>query len=99
MSKSKVSVCAGKDCRKRGSKQVYCALAESIEALGLEKNVGVKKTDCVGECGRGPVIKVKNAAADKTFYGWVAVSDVRELIWALVSGRPIERLKLKKKAG
>jgi NADH:ubiquinone oxidoreductase subunit E len=100
MSKTKVSVCTGKDCRKRGSKEVFCALEESIESLGLEKNICVKKVDCISQCGRGPLVKVKNPDADsKTFYGWVSVNDVRELIWALVSGRPIERLKLKKKAG
>ena len=97
MSKNKVAVCSGKDCRKRGSKEVYCALQQTIDALGLEKSVSLKKTDCLGECGRGPVVKIKNP--DKYFYGWVSVNDVRELIWALVSGRPIERLKLKKKAG
>lgn len=97
MSKSKVSVCTGKDCRKRGSKEVYNALDASIEALALIDSICIKKVDCIGVCGRGPVVKVKNP--DKTYYGWVSVNDVRELVWAMVSGRPIERLKLKKKAG
>jgi bidirectional [NiFe] hydrogenase diaphorase subunit len=96
-SKNKIAVCSGKDCRKRGSKEVYCALEQTIEALGLEDKVALKKTDCMDLCGRGPLVRIKNP--DKTFYGFVHVADVRELVWALVSGRPIERLKLKKKAG
>jgi len=32
-------------------------------------------------------------------YGWVSPADIREIIWSIVSGKPIERLTVKKKAG
>lgn len=97
MAKNKVAICTGKACKKRGSKELLCAFEQSIESLGLQDDIKLKTTDCMGQCGRGPLIKVKKP--EKTFYGWVSVNDVRELMWALVSNRPIERLRLKKKAG
>lgn len=96
MAKQKVLICTkGKACRKRGSKELFCAMAESIENLGLEDEICLKKTDCMGHCGRGPAIKVK---PDKLIYGWVSRSDIREILWSLVSGKRIKRLTLKKKA-
>ncbi len=71
-------------------------MEETIEDLGLENDICVKKTDCMGHCGRGPAIKVK---PDKLIYGWVSPADIREIIWSIVSGKPIERLTVKKKAG
>lgn len=93
----KVLVCTkGKACRKRGSKELFCALEKTIETLGLDKDICLKKSDCMGHCGRGPAVKVKR---DKIVYGWVALADIRELVWSLVSGRPLKRLIMKKKAG
>jgi (2Fe-2S) ferredoxin len=95
MSKQKVVVCTkGKACSKRGAKEVFCRMEEMVENLGLEKSISLKKSDCLGQCGRGPVIKVKSP--EKFWLGGIEKSDVRELIWSLVSGKPLKRFKLKK---
>lgn len=93
----KVAICTkGKHCRKAGSKELYCAMAETIKNLGLESQITLKKSDCFGHCGRAPIMKIKGA--EKLFYAWVSEADIREIIWSLVSNKPIERLRLKKKA-
>lgn len=58
--KLKLFVCTkGKHCKKRGADAVMCALAEQLESFGLEDKVCLKKSDCLGKCGRGPAIQVK----------------------------------------
>lgn len=94
---TKVLICTkGKSCRKAGSKDLFCSMQQTIENLGLEKDITLKKTDCMGYCGSAPIMKIKGR--EKLFYSHVSPEDIREIIWSLVSGTPIERLRLKKKA-
>jgi sirohydrochlorin cobaltochelatase len=95
MPKQKVFVCTkGKTCRKLGGKEVFCALEREIEEQGLGDQIKLKKTDCLGKCGRGPTIKVK---PHKIWYGRVLPSDCSEVIRSVLSRIPIDRLKLKLK--
>jgi sirohydrochlorin cobaltochelatase len=90
----KVLICTkGKTCRKRGAKEVYCALQQQIEDQGLEDEIRLKKVDCLGRCGRGPTVKVKPF---KVWYGGVSPADCRELIGSILRKTPLSRLKLNK---
>jgi NADH-quinone oxidoreductase subunit F/NADP-reducing hydrogenase subunit HndC len=94
MSKQKVFVCTkGKTCRKRGAREVFCALEQEIEAQGLEEQIKLKKTECMGHCGKGPTVKIK---PDKVWYGSVSPRDCAEIIRSLLAKTPISRLRLKK---
>jgi len=58
--KLKLYVCTkGKTCKKRGAKKVFEGLEKAIEDFYLEKKVCVKKTGCLGKCGKGPTIDVQ----------------------------------------
>jgi (2Fe-2S) ferredoxin len=94
MPKPKIVVCTkGKTCRKRGAKDVFCALEAQLEELGLEKQICLKKSDCLGRCGRGPTVKVK---PDKYFYSGVRPSDCHDIIASLIRKTGMALLKLKK---
>lgn len=94
MSKKKIIVCTkGKTCKKLGSKDVYCSLEKQIEKMGLEKDIILKKSDCLGACGRGPAVKVK---PNKWHYGRVSPDDCKEILRSLVKKSPIERLFVKR---
>ena len=81
MPKTKVIVCTrGKTCRKQGARKVFCALEKSLERLGLDDVVKLKKSDCLGNCGFGPTVKVKPA---KVCYGSVLPEDCSEIIRSL----------------
>jgi (2Fe-2S) ferredoxin len=94
VAKHKITVCTkGKTCRKRGAREIYCALEQQIEALGLEKQIKLKKSDCLGRCGRAPTVRVK---PHKVFYGSVSSSDCSDIISSLISNSILDRLRLKK---
>lgn len=91
---TKLLVCTkGKTCCKLGGKDVYRALKNEIENLGLESTIKIKKTDCLGYCGRGPAVKVKHG---KLTYGRVSPKDCRDIVRSLIECKSIERLKIKK---
>lgn len=91
---TKLLVCAkGKTCCKLGGKDVYRALKNEIESLGLDAEIKVKKVDCLGECSRGPAVKLKHG---KLTYGRVSPKDCRDILRSLMDGKSIERLKVKK---
>ena len=79
--KLKLLVCTkGKHCKKRGAKKVLCALAEQLEIFGLDDKICLKKSDCLGKCGRGPAIQVK--PLDK-FYGNVEPDTCEDFVKAI----------------
>lgn len=49
-----VLVCAGGDCKKRGSKGVYKALRSELRGRGMVGDVRVDSVDCLGLCKHGP---------------------------------------------
>lgn len=83
--KIKVLVCTeGKHCRKRGGKDVYCRLAEQCQTLGVEDKFAIKKSDCLGSCGRGPAVKIKGF---KLTYGRVEPGDCKSILKDLLKAR------------
>lgn len=64
--KGKVLVCRKSSCTKRGGKQLYRALTETINQLGLQQQVSIELTGCQKQCKKAPSLilmpgKVKHA--------------------------------------
>jgi NADH:ubiquinone oxidoreductase subunit E len=49
-------VCCGSKCKKRGSKQLYKQLKNSVKENSLKKQIQVIKTGCTDRCKMGPVV-------------------------------------------
>ncbi len=64
--KGKILVCRKSSCSKRGGKQLYRALTETLKQLGLQDQVGIELTGCQKQCKKAPSLilmpgKVKHA--------------------------------------
>lgn len=64
--KGKILVCRKSSCSKRGGKQLYRALAETLNQLGLQDQVSIELTGCQKQCKKAPSLilmpgKVKHA--------------------------------------
>ena len=60
-----VSVCSGTGCTSANCAHVKNAVEDEIRAQGIENNVKVYKTGCMGICALGPVLLT---LPDRTFY-------------------------------
>lgn len=88
--KSRVLVCAGAGCVSSGCKAVARAFREALKEAGLDQDVEVVETGCIGACDLGPAVVV---ARDGTFYQHVTPWDVPDIVEShLRAGRPVERL-------
>jgi hypothetical protein len=68
-----ISVCQGKACKKRGSDRVVAALQHSIGDVDGVQLTGCK---CLGQCKRGPAVKVEMPTGQKIVYVNVNGADV-----------------------
>ena len=64
--KGKVLICRKSSCAKQGGKQLYRALTETIDQLGLRQQVDIELTSCQKQCKKAPSLilmpgKVKHA--------------------------------------
>lgn len=85
-----VLVCGGAACIACHSLELKKKLLEVIEKRGLEKEINVVETGCMGPCELGPVMVVY---PDGVFYIKVQKSDVEELVEEhFLKGRPLKRL-------
>jgi (2Fe-2S) ferredoxin len=73
----KILVCQKSDCWKRGGKEAYRALEETLARQGLTDRVEVKKTGCLKHCKAGPNLIV---LPDKTHYTQVRSGDMSKLV-------------------
>ncbi len=88
--KAQVYVCAGAGCISSGCKEVQRTLLAELAKHGLEEEIRVLETGCIGSCDLGPVILVY---PDGIFYQKVTASDVAEIVTEHIkNGRPVERL-------
>ncbi|KAL4539585.1 hypothetical protein Ndes2437B_g02050 [Nannochloris sp. 'desiccata'] len=60
-----ISVCQGKACRKRGSDRVMAALQHSTGNVDSVQLTGCK---CLGQCKKGPAVKVEMPSGQKIVY-------------------------------
>jgi NADH:ubiquinone oxidoreductase subunit F (NADH-binding)/(2Fe-2S) ferredoxin len=55
--KHKIGVCCGAGCISIGADEVLKKMQEDIKARGLENEVSIVPTGCMGPCNQGPLIK------------------------------------------
>lgn len=85
-----VLVCAGAGCVSSGCLSTMQALTDEIAKLGLDREIKVIETGCIGTCDLGPVIVVY---PEGVFYRNVTTDDAREIAHEhLLKGRTISRL-------
>ena len=74
---AKILVCGKSDCWKRGGREVYHALQETLHQQGLEQQVAMVKTGCMDRCKVGPNVVIMPSKARHTR---VQPSDVPALV-------------------
>jgi NADH-quinone oxidoreductase subunit F len=90
MIRSNILICAGAGCISSGGHALRERLVEELRRYGLDKEIRVVETGCMGPCNLGPVMLVH---PDGTFYQQVTASEVPALVKEhFLKGRPYARL-------
>ncbi|NTW72090.1 MAG: (2Fe-2S) ferredoxin domain-containing protein [Eubacteriaceae bacterium] len=76
-------------CLQKGGVDIIQAFNEEVQDRGLDGDIMVTSTGCLGLCSKGPVVIIY---PDQTWYGKVSVDDVEEIMDALEQGETVERL-------
>ncbi|HHY62449.1 MAG TPA: NADH-quinone oxidoreductase subunit NuoF [Bacillota bacterium] len=86
-----VLVCGGFPCVAAGCRAVRGEIERSVKEHGLEREVRIVETGCLGPCDLGPIVVVY---PEGTVYSRVSVDDVSEIVGEhLMKGRPVRRLE------
>jgi bidirectional [NiFe] hydrogenase diaphorase subunit len=75
--KHRILYCSAAGCVSCGSSQVRDTLKAALKEKGLEKEVEVLGTGCMGLCGEGPLVKVHK---DETLYQHVDETVARRIV-------------------
>ena len=90
--KHKLCVCCGASCISSGSEEVLKKLQEEIKTRGIESEVEVIPTGCMGPCNQGPLIK---CLPEYAIYQKVDCSNIARIVQSqLIEKKPIEDLLL-----
>jgi NADH:ubiquinone oxidoreductase subunit F (NADH-binding)/(2Fe-2S) ferredoxin/Pyruvate/2-oxoacid:ferredoxin oxidoreductase delta subunit len=90
MIRSHILVCGGAGCLSSGGHALRQQLAEELRKHGLDKEVRIVETGCMGPCDLGPVMLVH---PDGTFYQHATAADAAALVEEhFVKGRPYTKL-------
>ena len=73
----------GKSCPAQGSEAIWFELKRRVLEAGLENEVRVTKSGCMGQCGHGPMVCVY---PEDVWYGGVGPGDVEALLAHLRGG-------------
>ncbi|MBE3587601.1 MAG: NADH-quinone oxidoreductase subunit NuoF [Thermoanaerobacteraceae bacterium] len=91
--RAQVLVCAGAGCVSSGCRKIRDALVEKIENHGLQQEVKVIETGCIGSCNLGPLVLIN---PEGILYQKLTPPDAEEIVVEhLIKGRPVERLLYK----
>ena len=85
MERIQVLVCAGTGCSIGNSGALIDAFRAEIKSMGLENEVSVLRTGCLGLCGVGPNVSIY---PDNIIYKSVKVEDVKEIGHFIPVGKP-----------
>ena len=86
-----VLICSGAACISNNSQLIRKKLEEVIAKEGLQEEVAIIETGCMGPCELGPVMLVY---PDGTFYIRLKEEDVEEIVKEhFLKGRPVRRLR------
>ena len=72
-----VILCDAPECIREGSRQLRDKLESTLKARGIEKNVHISLSGCLGMCSKGPIVIVNPGF---TVYGNVSDSDIDEIV-------------------
>lgn len=90
--KHTICVCCGASCISSGSEEVLKKLEEEIKSRGLENEVAVIPTGCMGPCNQGPLVKYM---PENTIYQKVDCDNIARVVQSqLIDKKPIEDLLL-----
>ena len=90
MIRSHILVCAGAGCISSGGHAMRDALRGELKKRGLDEEIKIVETGCIGPCDLGPVLLVH---PDGTFYQRVTALDVPALVEEhFLKGRPYKKL-------
>ena len=90
MIRSHILVCAGAGCISSGGHALKDALAHELKGRGLDGEIAIIETGCMGPCDLGPVMLVY---PDGTFYQRVTALDVPKLVEEhFIKGRSYAKL-------
>ena len=90
MIRTHVLVCTGTGCTSSGSLATRDALLAELKKHGLDKEIEIVETGCMGRCDLGPVSLVH---PDGTFYKNVLAAEVPKLVEEhFLKGRPYKKL-------
>jgi NADH:ubiquinone oxidoreductase subunit F (NADH-binding)/(2Fe-2S) ferredoxin/Pyruvate/2-oxoacid:ferredoxin oxidoreductase delta subunit len=90
MIRSHVLLCAGAGCLSCGCSAVKDALTAELKKRGLDQEIRIVETGCMGPCDLGPVMLVH---PDGTFYQHVTGLEVPKLVEEhFLKGRPYAKL-------
>jgi len=90
MERCQVLLCAGAACISSGALKVKEALVKELQKNGLDNEIRLVETGCVGPCNLGPLMIVY---PEGVFYQRVTVEDVQEIVEEhLLKGRVVDRL-------
>jgi sirohydrochlorin ferrochelatase/(2Fe-2S) ferredoxin len=81
--KKHVLVCASADCADRGGLAVLDALRRAVRRAGVQREVRVTKTSCMGRCGEGPTLVVY---PDGVWYRSVRADDADDIVGEHILG-------------
>ena len=88
-----VIVCGGTGCMSSGNDKILENLQNKVKELGLESEIRIVKTGCVGFCEKGPIVKIM---PDNTFYAEVTPDDVDEIVAKdLITNETVKKLLYK----
>ena len=88
--KKNIMICGGPACIASGSGLLATNLRFVLKEKGLDKDVSVIETGCLGFCAKSPVVKVY---PDNVFYVDVKPDDARAIVEEHIQGgQPVERL-------
>ncbi len=91
--RSHVLICAGAGCVASGSMEVSSAFSEALTKHGLNDEIKIVHTGCLGPCAIGPVVVIY---PDAIFYQGIKPSDAEDIVVEhLLKGRVVTRLNFK----
>lgn len=91
--RAQVLVCAGAGCVSCGCRAIRDAFRQKVASHGLQQEVKVIETGCIGSCNLGPLVLIN---PEGVLYHKVAPQDVEEIVVEhLLNGRLVGRLLYK----
>ena len=67
------------------------AFKKALAERGLNRRMRANRSGCLDQCEHGPNVVIY---PDGIWYGWVTHDDVNEIVESLVTGVPVERLRI-----